>query len=502
MSRLKIQIKDVPEEKRGWLSTNDIPENQRQGRYSTSWENSYDYTEQYKVTHYIATDEEQAIIEANIQAQKNRAEALFSKVPAETYEAIENVIDNATNHTSYPHNAFAKADFTGASSYIPTGFFSERYERGIDMPEGPGATMRVDVRATKGVENPNIVEAVKRRSIVDGLDLMFPKEALISHFNHFLSMPFLHRQQEMNRAFQIDLGSINFKFQKFLDAMIDHWNQDNGFKVRSENNDNRQMLDRNNSGSPSNMHQRNIVAIAEFLKEKPEYLVALFMWTEALVEYCRDLKSFVRTEMGANQQEILKQAPFWDTVALVEGGNHEKKHFYESGSNQRFSRIDQGNSFIPTTGPNSFFYVSPVVSVIMGALLEECNISGQTAHTEDVDFNKLKSAMKKLSVSGMFQRRVNGENDQPILIRCPMSRKLGEWLCIDLGNNGRAEDQVFAKFLAKVRQDTRDPKYNMSKHFLHIAKSELEKRFKGEIYEDVKERVISSSTCPFQSGPG
>lgn len=479
-----------------------IPEEDRKGHYETRTENSWDYSRVEEVTYYIPTDEEKAMVKANVEADKARADKLYYNVPEETKDAIGSVLDSAMERISYNFDAFDKIDVTGAVSTMSDGLF-ETYTRAVEKPQGPGAVMSVNVRGIEGSSaRINNVELMKRRSIVDGLDMLLPPEAQKPHMNYFLSLPFLHRDREHARVAGLDLGVLIQKLHSFTRAIVTHDGfSDAPFAPRQDVNDTRMMLDRNNTKTPDNFHERNIAATREFLLQKPEYATALFLWVQAVTDYCRDLKSYVRTEMGPNQQQIAKEAPFWDTIGLLEGGNLEQKHFvdreaYETG---KYANIDHGNKIIPTTGPNSFFYFTPIISAVMGALLEESGITHRNAATRDIDPAIHKAAFDKLSLSGIFQRGVLSQNDQPVLIRCPMSKKLGEWLTIDLGEDGKPEDQVLARFVQKVREDLASPDYNMAKKLTSIIKEDIENRMSYRAEEVRAKLDAHAARCPFHN---
>lgn len=486
------------------LSVHNIPEEERKGTYVQRSGYTWDYSDYETWVEYEPTDEEKAMIAANVKADRERADALYYNVPEQTKDVMGSILDSAMDRISYGFDAFDKIDVEGAVSTMSDGLF-ETYTRAVEKPQGPGAVMTVNVRGIEGSSTRiNNIELMKRRSIVDGLDMLLPPEAQKAHMNHFLSLPFLHRDKERIRAHDLDMGTLIQKLHTFTRAIVTHDGfTDVPFAPRQDVEDSRKMLDRNNTKTPDNFHERNVAAIREFLLQKPEYATALFLWVQAVTDYCRDLKSYVRTEMGPNQQEIAKEAPFWDTIALLEGGNQEQKHFVDMEAYQtgKYANIDRGNKLIPTTGPNSFFYFTPIISAVVGALLEESGITHKNAATRDIDPAIHKAAFEKLSLSGIFQRGVLSQNDQPVLIRCPMSKRLGEWLTIDLGKEGRPEDQVLARFVQKVREDLAAPGYNITKKLTSIIKEDIENRMSYRAEEVRAKLDAHAAKCPFHQAP-
>ena len=466
-----------------YKSIHDIPPEERQGTYQTVTENTWDYTDVVTYEAYVPTDAELAMVQANKKEAEEEARSAYFSVPDEAKPAIASVLYALIERTQYMGDPYPRAQFDGLRSHLSDGLF-DNYTAPIEKPDGPGRVMNVNVRAVEGEgSRPNHVEMAKRSSIIEGLELMFPSDALSSYMNHFLSQPMMDRHQRMSQELQVELSSVNQKLKLFIDAIAHFSGSTNNvpFDVRRDPADDRQMLDRNHTKNPDNLHARNVASIATFIKDKPEYVTALFLWTLAMQEYCRDLKSYVREDMGENEQAILKEAPAWDTVALIEGGNREAKHFYNGTG--KYSNIDRGNKLIPTVGPNSFLYFAPVVSAVMGALLEESGITHVNAGTRDINPAQYKEAFEKLSLSGIFQRGVKTMEDKPVLIRCPVSKIIGQWLTQDLGDQGRPEDQLLHRFVQKVREEIASDDWSFAKAMFHYTRDLINKRFNDAIMD-------------------
>lgn len=474
-----------------WYSETDIPESTRQGEIVTRHDRDWSTYETYSYEAYVPTQEEQDIIDANLKRRKEHARQGFFNVPDQVKESVGRVIDNAMNDMSYAYYQFDKINVEGMKTVLDTGLFAT-YERHVEKPTGPGEVMSVNTRGlVGGTTRPNAVEKMKHKSIVDGFDMMFPKDAMVDYMNQVLSQPFMHRDSQRSKASSgFNFDAIVRKADSFVGAMIDVSGLDNNvsFKARTDFDDDRKMLDRNNTKTPDNIHVRNVLAIQEFASQKPEYIVALYMWVHAMGEYCRDLKSYVREEMGSNQQEIAKDAPFWDAVNLVEGGNLEAKHFYDPSDNKPFSKIDGHNKLIPTTGPNSFFMFAPVISSVMGALLEESGIDHHNASQKDIKPSTVEPALDKLVLSGIFQRGA-GTQTSPVLIRCPFAKKLKEMLTLDLVGKGDASDSLFMKFVEKVREDLNSKDMNASQHMDFVITDTIRRVNKSQYVSNVRNKL-------------
>jgi len=491
-----------------WYEVCDIPQAARQGKIVHRRGNSWDYSRIEEWDEYQPTETERAIMAANIQTRKVEARAAFASVPQNVLETIGGVVDSAMGNMAYQYGQFDKIDTKGMTSTQPAGLF-ESYEMKVAKPDGPGHIPGINTRSLTGGEaKPNAVEKMKHKAMVDGFDMMFPDDAMVGYMNYVLSEPFMWRDSAIRTAFESNWSNVVFKADRFVAAMVDSSGMENQvtFKSRTDLNDDQQMLDRNATGTPDNIHVRNVVAIQEFCADKPEYVVALFMWTHAMSEYCRDLKSYVRTEMGTNQQEIAKEAKFWDVVGLVEGGNNEMKHFVTHEPGEKWSNIDYGNKVAPTTGPNSFFFLAPVVSAVIGALLEESGIDYTNAKQRDIQPSTVKPAMEKLVLSGIFQRQV-GTDTSPVLIRCPFAKKLKDMMTLDLGSNSDPRDSLFFKFVEKVRSDLKSPDRSASKHMEYVIGDQLKARVKAPKFgkstvDKLKEHdAAKKGGCPFHKKP-
>lgn len=471
-----------------WYANNHIPSEHRQGHYVHRRENSWDYSRIEEWDEYIPTEIERAIIDTNIQVRKDAAYKGYWNVPESVMETVESVIMGALDNEGYPIGALDKYQTDGMTTTLSDGLF-ETFDVAVNKPKGPGEVMNINSRVIKGDgTHPNKIEQMKRKSMVDGLEIMFPADAVASYMRYAVEQPALDRHIKFKEAYDTheSVTRLHQKMDMFIRAMVPYEGSTEAqFEARNDSSDSRKMLDRNNTKKPDNMHQRNVAAIDVFLQDKPEYMVALFLWQQHLNDYILDLKNYVRSEMieGGNAQEIVKELPAWDTVALIEGGNSEAKHFGGMFSGKKIPNIDRGNKMIPVTGPNSFMFFAPVVSAVMGALLEESDITHENAAERDVNPAAYPAAMEKLSKSGMFQRghKTGTDGDKPVLMRCPFQNKLGEMLLLDLGTQGKSEDQLFARLVSKVREDLTAPKdeRNITKHLASYLKDVHKKRMWG-----------------------
>lgn len=385
--------------------------------------------------------------------QKSSALSFFCTVPETVKPHLKAVFERAMQGLYYPDDTFAHIDVQDAVTGIP--YLFDTLPAKVSIPRGPGDVVVINPRNIRGVrkhrppdqplqrildklfnfigfprrnESPQLAGHMMRKSMVDGFDLMFPADALRAYMLNELSMLSMQRVYTCQKMYTDSISSITYDLKDFLSQVAKFDQEHLGFIIRHDPDDQRPFLERT-EGELGNLHIRNTLAVIDFLKTNPEYVLALFYWTHGLREYCRDLENFARDHLKDHEKEIIREAPFWETMKLISGGN----------------KIN-GRSF--------FYHNTPVITSILAAILEQAGIDHQNASHREIEGKDVRPALEQLSISGIFLKKGEEINTGKVVrMLCPVSRKLTEWLTMDLGDDGNPEDMVFIRYLAKVREE-------------------------------------------------
>ena len=317
---------------------------------------------------------------------ETRAEAVkrFTSVPKPMIPILRKVFDEARDRLYYERNPFPKVDLRGAHTVTITGndrYFGEAQDLvSVEMPKGPGGIQRINYDSLSSIASKQSVENAMRSIIIDGFDMIMPEQLLVEYMRYELSRPAFERHIDVADAHEVmpDQQILN-RFEHFLLHLMPLGNM-GALTIRDNPDDQRQMLDRS-SEKADNFHTRNVLSVYEFLNANPEYAVALFMWTHSMREYCRDLHNLV-SGMSEEDQRLFSEAPFWDTLALLTGGN----------------RLLEDTNF------SGFFDATPILSTVIGAILENTNVDFENANKSKLALDQVKPSLSKLGRSGIFQR--------------------------------------------------------------------------------------------------